>query len=325
MTDASAASDQPCGGCSETLETGLSELTLAPKSCPTACKNATSDAPKIECTKSLETDSPKPNLGGQDSRLLNLPGEILNHIYGYCNENDPSATAGTSGKGHGLRVSLESFQYTSLFHVCRQLRAQYRPMWMAQTTVKMYCGISNRYWNIFFPADPTEPLATIQNRRANVILVPTAADAYNGEYFQEKLDKILKRVALSPKVCIGFQKHKGYWSRHNSHLEQLNSLIRLVASDTTFAAMTHAMVECWIKIDGAFYLDFMFEEDEVDDWKDVIVGWWKQGPRPGALTRHHLRFYTRDDAGTFEGSPIYGLQWSCRRENRRLISVWRET
>ncbi|KAI4910855.1 hypothetical protein J4E90_007111 [Alternaria incomplexa] len=90
------------------------------------------------------------------SPLLKLPGELRNRIYNYAQEPRDVHLTRKPTQQHE-QTNKTHRQFFGLTQVCRQLRSEYLPMYMAQTKVHIQCVDSLLYINTFILPTGTDP------------------------------------------------------------------------------------------------------------------------------------------------------------------------
>jgi hypothetical protein len=119
-------------------------------------------------------------------QLLSLPGELLNQIFNYCQETIPFYENDDESWFDALylhhepssskpaRLIQDRRQFFGLTQTCRKLRAEFRPLYMAQTQVYIKLQEVSNYMEAFLPSTN---MAATQCHQANfVILVPMALE-----------------------------------------------------------------------------------------------------------------------------------------------------
>ena len=90
------------------------------------------------------------------SPFLSLPGELRNRIYDFCTEPKPrqlprSPRPEYSHRPFGL--------YGSLQYACRQVRTEFRPVYMARTALIVHQSTADTFLKIFYPQSTRNSLS----------------------------------------------------------------------------------------------------------------------------------------------------------------------
>ncbi|KAH7130376.1 hypothetical protein B0J11DRAFT_566412 [Dendryphion nanum] len=122
-----------------------------------------SDASSISL-RDFEAEKPFP--------FLKLPGELRNRVYDYCVSTPQQALLQLLPRRHSLRscqspekISKQHRKFTGLTQVCRQLRWEFRPLYMLAQEIGLDFTKINEYLNTFYPP------GTPENSRAGNITV----------------------------------------------------------------------------------------------------------------------------------------------------------
>ncbi|KAI8931078.1 hypothetical protein NX059_012089 [Plenodomus lindquistii] len=199
----------------------------------------------------------------QNSRLLDLPGELRNRIYDYCAETiTVSTTFCTSHPGHKA-------EYRGLTQVCRQIRQEYHPIYMSGTTFEIDYKHISSYWNARYPESADQDVLATYSGKLIVQL-----DFTGSKYLREDILHLLQRLAQSPRISIRFE-----WEDPvdlgfdpTGALEHVNALFKCICEKRNMVA---DLDDCLLIIRLPHeVLEFTMEKTLHTRWEATILDWF---------------------------------------------------
>ncbi|KAJ4374031.1 hypothetical protein N0V83_002770 [Neocucurbitaria cava] len=140
--------------------------------------------------------------------FLILPAEIRNSIYEFLEfDNLPTALA--------------------FFNSCRQLRQEYRSIYLQKASIKLPFSVLRRFLDTFFPADTKEVMA-----RYECQFIVDIAHGYDAPKAEYKIDLkwLIALLHQSPKLSISFEGDNSFkWEA-----EDLNQFVNIVRDNKTW-------------------------------------------------------------------------------------------
>ncbi|KAI8932550.1 hypothetical protein NX059_010725 [Plenodomus lindquistii] len=139
------------------------------------------------------------------STILTLPAEIRNNIYTFCtelpwDEESPLLTKGKSARatprGHTGR------QYFALTQVCQQIRCEYRPLWLRDSSVRIMFKDLHPFMHIYY-----HDRAQYQNA-PRFLCISWDHSSRGTEYAQFDIGILLDLIACCPTLTIRFVCHR---------------------------------------------------------------------------------------------------------------------
>ncbi|KAF2846254.1 hypothetical protein T440DRAFT_558398 [Plenodomus tracheiphilus IPT5] len=227
-------------------------------------------------TSNLEPHLPHLQSESRDTSVLTLPGELRNRIYEYCTNGSPLTMTHQSGLRDNTR------QFRGLTQTCRQIREEYRPLYMSRNVMKFHdIKTLQGYVGDFYISDSQLTQATEDVRghyTGDLIVFVTNDWGLNLD-----IQRILIFVADFPSVRCRFMSFRGgsiqasrlHVDEVKVALSQLNGLLELVASSPPWhefvrAVLTRASITIF---SSSTRLSLDVAED-AEKWNNILKDWW---------------------------------------------------
>ncbi|KAI8931082.1 hypothetical protein NX059_012093 [Plenodomus lindquistii] len=214
----------------------------------------------------------------QDNSLLRLPVELRNRIYEHCVEDHPIPVASHHGEYHWNSAG----NFGALAKTCRQIRQEFLPLYLQNTTQKLQNSESTNFIAKFYPYAEEDVVAGYRGKFEIPLSQP------DSDELRVDITDVLRLAARSPKVNCRFQidKYAPNDARYMLplHVAQLNNL--LVCIRDTSQPKWREMVDEAIL--GAEFricvantkLGFLMSSDMAEKWKVDIYQWWAEIGKP---------------------------------------------
>ncbi|KAI8931083.1 hypothetical protein NX059_012094 [Plenodomus lindquistii] len=229
--------------------------------------------------------------GEQDNLLLKLPGELRNRIYDFCSEGRVVKLY-RSGTKRGNRNS-----YHALTQVNRQLRHEFRPLYLERTSVQICHGSGDPKCYIEDMFNPRAPLTTRDDHPGNLIFPIN----HDGPFANENPAEVFKIALCYPKVQLRFQASMDAPDHFPVGIQQLNSLVQAVSSGSSprmKAMMAEAVREVKLRVCSPFIkVGFVMTHEMADKYKSALRTWWETEGHPVQAIRM---------IGVYSYDPNYG-------------------
>jgi hypothetical protein len=199
----------------------------------------------------------------------------------HCREQGPLDTRhwpSRKRKGH----------YRQLTQVCRQIRREFRPLYLDSNQIRLHCAHEvGHYLNTFY-AD----VAVLNENRGDIIIplgtwpdetgVLTSVDRRSALNFD--IGPTLRFAAASPKLRFQFTRKPSMRQFFDRTVAQLNALLVCIRSesDPTWRNMIHGAIldmELYVALSYS-RINFVMTKSDAVKYKDQIAAWWALGPNP---------------------------------------------
>ncbi|KAH7082871.1 hypothetical protein BKA63DRAFT_561065 [Paraphoma chrysanthemicola] len=208
--------------------------------------------------------------------LLSLPGELRNKIYALCVEE----------RRIKLRKdywgSRQAGFFRSLTQVCRQLREEFRALYLQATTFEMrLCGQHEDYFRTFYSSTNTEYM---KQHRGNVVL----RHSYDSMYrvpIHASIGHVLHLAASSPNLNCKIDCIKIEDGRLETSIAQLNSFLACIKDefDPTWRNLVFTAInKVQFYSNGTFCkLTFLIQTfEDAKQYRKIIYTWWDRVAKP---------------------------------------------
>ncbi|KAF2271734.1 uncharacterized protein EI97DRAFT_387204, partial [Westerdykella ornata] len=229
-------------------------------------------------------------------RFLDLPGEVRNKIYAMTLSKTQQALIKYRPRHASLRPrKAESDKkpsrrpYMGLTQVCRQIRQEYRPLYLREQPIGLDMVDLNPYLKAFYPITDSDGMVSKSDYSMRSVTV-----ALN--YHISSLEKCKKGIDLWPMLNIwanayrleagfGRYSHHGYQSELDGEAKDMYRLFgRRVLEDRSCTALVVAWRDllregklaavrvhrAWKKNEGP-YIEILFKPEHKESWMDAEV------------------------------------------------------
>ncbi|KAG9185801.1 hypothetical protein G6011_07132 [Alternaria panax] len=216
----------------------------------------------------------------QNSRFLDLPGELQNKIYSYCIEPVPVSLR----LRHDDDIMLVG-KFCCFTQTCRQIRHESYLTYVDQTTFRLKSTYHYaRYIRDFYPL--TEENTMMGYRGSIVSLIHHSSYTIRDvkEFYDTDIARVVQLVARSPHVRFSFELHEHLRSSSSQiAVTQVNSMLALFAdpADSKWRNMAKAMKEIRLRIQNHdSKLRIIMSEELARKWKNTVFRIWNDATEP---------------------------------------------
>ncbi|KAI8931065.1 hypothetical protein NX059_012076 [Plenodomus lindquistii] len=231
--------------------------------------------------------------------LLKLPGELRNKIYSFCGEEKVIHVywIGTARKPVG--------SFFALTQVCRQIRAEYRPLYMAQTQHVFHrVDVCKRYVNGLFPLSSSDSFKVQYGGDFTLQI-----SGYEGPDIV--MIDLLRFLALSPHVLVKLKPTEDSDTPHPDIFDHLTDFLKKISTVDKFRELILDLDTCLVNIwSYTVQLEFLMSSEQGAKWSDTLSEWWHDWHYSGREVVHNVILHTYDES---EGKVPDEL-WSHRKQ-----------
>jgi hypothetical protein len=207
--------------------------------------------------------------------LLTFDLELRNKVYEYCIEPEPIFVS-----YHPQSSTQQAGSLRSLTQVCRQIRTEFRPLYMEQTSFRFrspqYCA---EYIDAFYPV--SESWFSDQWKGNITVLVP--AHTFGNRVYLDNIGVVMHFAAMSPAVRIRFEHDEAAEHHSATLIVQLNDLIDCAQGENNpewCDLVTSTLTGVIFALKGAedrpwsLFHFIMDQEHDAMRWERHILRWW---------------------------------------------------
>ncbi|KAF2846253.1 hypothetical protein T440DRAFT_522007 [Plenodomus tracheiphilus IPT5] len=257
----------------------------------------------------------------QDNALLQLPAEVRNLIYNYCVEDHPVLVT-SHCENYGWNSAGD---YGALAKTCRQIRQEFLPLYLENTTIKLYESSNASFITTFYPYVEEE---VMKKYRGNFIIPLSHPES---EELHVDITEVLRLAVRSPKVRCRFETDK-YAPNHSRymlplHVAQLNSLVVCIAdaSQPQWREIVNDAIEAaeFRICEMNTKLGFLMSSAMAEKWSEDIHHWWANVGKPlEAIQRVIIHRYDVTDERVLECPEADRGHKNCVCEELFVFASW---
>ncbi|KAI8931079.1 hypothetical protein NX059_012090 [Plenodomus lindquistii] len=232
---------------------------------------------------------PQPILKAWDCPLLQLPGELRNHIYNYCVEDEPVKPRPTDlDQQNQQQVGV----YLGLTQVCRKIRAEYRPLYLSHVTHDFDSpSTCIDYMTNLLQAQPVSTNGPGGPSRyiGNVIINFQILEDHESAIVE--VEPLFQFIARFRGIRVfSYVKAHGKVRVPMIHLDRL---LQSISEESSYRSWVSNLVACDLTVDRfSDEMDIHMHEDNQDEWQPLLLKWWQEAKRCPRPAVKHLAFWS---------------------------------